>query len=126
LQQLTKASQPDPQQQQMQQQGIMLDGALKQAQVQKTQAEAAKVTAEAQVTPQLAQAKLVAALSNNLNDQNESADFERRAKIADLMLKEKDLHLKAEDISSNERIATAQMQHKAKSEADYMRNAESS
>jgi hypothetical protein len=126
LQQLTKASQPDPQQQQMQQQGIMLDGALKQAQVQKTQAEAAKVTAEAQVTPQLAQAKLVAALSNNLNDQNESADFERRAKIADLMLKEKDLHLKAEDISSNERIATAQMQHKANSDAAYMKNAESS
>ena len=123
LVQLQKAGQPDPQAQQVQQQAVMLDGALKQAQVQKTQAEAAKVTAEAQVTPQLAQAKLVAALSNNLNDQNESADFERRAKIADLMLKEKDLHLKAEDIASNERIATKQMEHKSASESNYLNTA---
>jgi hypothetical protein len=126
LQQLTKASQPDPQQQQMQQQGIMLDGALKQAQVQKTQAEAAKATAEAQVTPQVAQAKLVAALSNNLTNGNEEGDFQQRAKIAELMLKEKDLHLKAEDIASNERIAHAQMAHKTASDAAYMKNAESS
>jgi len=123
LVQLQKAAQPDPQAQQVQQQAVMLDGALKQAQVQKTQAEAAKATAEAQVVPQVAQAKLVAALSNNLNDNNESADFERRAKIADLMLKEKDLHLKAEDIASNERIATEQMRHKAASESDYLKNA---
>jgi hypothetical protein len=121
--QLQKASQPDPQAQQVQQQAVMLDGALKQAQVQKTQAEAAKVQAETQVVPQVAQAKLVAALSNNLNDQNESADFERRAKIADLMLKEKDLHLKAEDIASNERIATKQMEHKAASESNYLNSA---
>ena len=123
LVQLQKAGQPDPQAQQVQQQAVMLDGALKQAQVQKTQAEAAKVTAEAQVVPQVAQAKLVAALSNNLNDQNESADFERRAKIADLMLKEKDLHLKAEDIASNERIATKQMEHKSASESNYLNTA---
>ena len=124
LAQLQKASQPDPQAQQLQQQAVMLDGALKQAQVQKTQAEAAKATAEAQVTPQVAQAKLVAALSNNLNDNNESADFERRAKIADLMLKEKDLHLKAEDIASNERIAGEQMRQKSKAESDYLKNAQ--
>ena len=123
LVQLQKASQPDPQAQQVQQQAVMLEGALKQAQVQKTQAEAAKVTAEAQVVPQVAQAKLVAALSNNLNDQNESADFERRAKIADLMLKEKDLHLKAEDIASNERIATKQMEQKAATESNYLKSA---
>ena len=123
LVQLQKASQPDPQAQQVQQQAVMLEGALKQAQVQKTQAEAAKVTAEAQVVPQVAQAKLVAALSNNLNDQNESADFERRAKIADLMLKEKDLHLKAEDIASNERIATKQMEQKAAAESSYLQSA---
>jgi hypothetical protein len=125
LAQLQKAAQPDPQAQQLQQQGIMLDGALKQAQVQKTQAEAAKATAEAQVTPQVAQAKLVAALSNNLTNGNEEGDFQQRAKIADLMLKEKDLHLKAEDIASNERIAHAQMAHKAASEAAYAKTAES-
>jgi hypothetical protein len=123
LAQLQKASQPDPQQTQVQQMAVHLEGALKQAQVKKTEAEAAKAQAEAQVTPQVAQAKLVAALSNNLNDQNESADFERRAKIAELLLKEKDLHIKAEDIASNERIATKQMEHKKQSEADYMSNA---
>jgi len=123
LAQLQKAAQPDPQQQQIQMMGVQLEGELKQAQVQKTQAEAAKAAAEAQVVPQVAQAKLVAALSNNLNDQNESADFERRAKIADLMLKEKDLHLKAEDIASNERIATKQMEQKAAAESSYLKSA---
>ena len=123
LVQLQKAAQPDPQAQQVQQQAVMLDGALKQAQVQKTQAEAAKVQAEAQVTPQLAQAKLVAALSNNLTNGQEESDFQKRAQIADLMLKEKDLHLKAEDIASNERIAMAQMHDKKQSEADYLKTA---
>ena len=123
LAQLQKASQPDPQQQQVQQMGIMLDGQLKQAQVQKTQAEAAKAQAEAQVTPQVAQAKLVAALSNNLTNGEEESDFQKRAQIADLMLKEKDLHLKAEDIASNERIAMAQMHDKKQSEADYLKSA---
>jgi len=123
LVQLQKAAQPDPQAQQVQQQAVMLDDALKQAQVQKTQAEAAKVQAEAQVTPQLAQAKLVAALSNNLTNGQEESDFQKRAQIADLMLKEKDLHLKAEDIASNERIAMAQMHDKKQSEADYLKTA---
>jgi hypothetical protein len=124
LVQLQKAAQPDPQQQQVQQMAIQLEGAQKMAEVEKTKAETAKIAAEAQVVPQVAQAKLVAALSNNLNDDNESADFERRARIADLMLKEKDLSLKAEDIASNERIATKQMQQKAAAESDYMKTAE--
>jgi hypothetical protein len=67
----------------------------------------------------------VAALSNNLDDNAESADFERRAKIADMMFKEKELHLKAEDIASNERIATKQMETKRAAESDYLSQAES-
>ena len=68
----------------------------------------------------------MAALSNNLTNGQENDDFEQRARIADLMLKEKDLHLKAEDIASNERIATEQMRHKAESDsknADYLKAA---
>jgi hypothetical protein len=52
--------------------------------------------------PQEAQAKLISALSTNLDEDQEAKDFERRTKIADLLLKE-------QDIKSNERIALAQM-----------------
>lgn len=109
---LQQMSQPNPQAQEAaaQQQQIQMD--LVQAQVQEAQAkamreqaEAQKAAAEAQVTPQIAQAKLIAALSNNLNENNETADFERRVKLAEIALKEK-------DIDSNERIALAQMSRK--------------
>ena len=123
---LDKMMQPDPQQEQMQQQLQQLEQqmqqlqmALVQAQVQETQAKAQNYQAEAmltqtkaQVLPQEVQAKLAAALSNNLDDDAESADFERRAKITELMLKEKDLELKEKDISSNERISQMQTQAK--------------
>jgi len=125
LAQLAKASQPNPEQQQMQQAGIQMEMADKQAKVEKTKAETAQIQAETQVIPQVAQAKLVAALSNNLDDNAESADFERRAKIADMMFKERDLELKAEDIASNERIATKQMESKRSAESDYLQQAES-
>jgi len=125
LAQLAKASQPNPEQQQMQQQAVQIEMADKQAKVQKTQAETAQIQAETQVIPQVAQAKLVAALSNNLDDNAESADFERRARIADMMMKERDLDLKAEDIASNERIATKQMEAKRAAESDYLKTAES-
>jgi hypothetical protein len=102
---LDQMSQPNPEQQQMQQQAQQLDMAAKTAEVQKTQAEAQKAQAEAAATPDLAKAKVIAALSNNLNEDNETKDFERRLKLADLALKEK-------DIDSNERIALAQMKSK--------------
>ena len=73
-----------------------------QAKAQKSAAEAQKTMVEAQIAPQVAQAKTIAALSNNLNENNEGADFERRVKLAEVMLKEK-------DIDSNERIAMMQM-----------------
>jgi hypothetical protein len=76
-----------------------------QAKAQREQAEAAKAAAEAQAVPQIAQAKLVAALSTNLDEDDEGKDFERRVKLAEIALKEK-------DIDSNERIALAQMSRK--------------
>lgn len=106
---LQQMSQPDPAAQQavMQQQQAQMQ--LLAAQVQELQAKAAresaeaqKATVEAQIAPQVAQAKYIAALSNNLNEDDESKDFERRVKLAEIALKEK-------DIDSNERIALAQM-----------------
>ncbi len=98
---LDQASQPNPeqqammqQQQQMQAQMMQLEMALKQAQVQREQAEAQLAMVKAQVEPQLAQAKYVSAISNNLNEDNESADFEKRMAMTDRMLKARDLDIK--------------------------------
>jgi hypothetical protein len=109
---LDQMSQPDPQAQQMAQaqqqaqlQLLQAQLAEVQAKAQREQAEAAKAAAEAQVTPEIARAKLISALSNNLDEDNEAKDFERRVKLAEIALKEK-------DIDSNERIALAQMQSK--------------
>ena len=105
LAQLAKAAQPDPQQQQMQQQAVQVEMATKMAGVEKTKAETEQIKVETQLKPSEVQAKVVAALSNNLAEEDEGGDFERRARIAELLLKE-------EDIASNERIATKQMQMK--------------
>ena len=111
--QLQKMSQPDPQQQQMAQQAMMLDMQMKQTQIQlydaqakKAMADAGQSMAETQVIPVEAQAKLAAALSNNINKDNGQREFEQRAKIAELAIKEA-------DVNSNERIAFAQLQYKA-------------
>jgi hypothetical protein len=59
----------------------------------------------AQLMPAETQAKVISGLSQNIRGQNTSGEFEQRAKIAELALKE-------EDIKSNERIATLQMLQK--------------
>ena len=109
LAQLEQMNQPNPQQQALAQQSAQLDLAGKQADVQEKQssamlkqAQAEKAKVEADLAPREVNAKVISALSNNLDDNAEGADFEKRAKIADLMLKEK-------DINSNERIAKMQM-----------------
>ena len=112
LTQLAKASQPDPQQQQMTQQGIQMEMADKQAKIAKTQAETEQIVVETKLKPSEVQAKVVAALSNNLNEDAEGADFERRARIAELMLKER-------DIESNHDIAKMQMAQKKQENSDF-------
>lgn len=102
LEQMKKQSQPDPQAQQMQQQAVMLDMQQKQADVQKTQTETQQIAVETQLAPDVAKAKILSAISNNLNEDNEGKDFERRARIAELMLKEK-------SITSDENITKMQM-----------------
>jgi hypothetical protein len=107
LQEMTQAQQPDPIQVQMQQ--IAMETAM--AQLQKTQAEAAKAAAEAQqvgvetqLMPAEVQAKVLAAASKNTQDPM-ADEFEKRMKLADKLIQ-------VEDIKSNERIATIQMQQK--------------
>jgi len=118
LAQLEQMNQPNPQQQALAQQSAQLDLAGKQADVQEKQssamlkqAQAEKAKVEADLAPREVNAKVISALSNNLDDNAEGADFEKRAKIADLMLKEK-------DINSNERIAKMQMDAQRQAKID--------
>jgi hypothetical protein len=107
---LEQMSQPNPeaqQQAQMAQQAAMAklqaDLALLQAQTDKAAAEAQQTMVETQLMPEELRVKVVQAAATNLD---QDADFAKRMKMAELMLKEK-------DIDSNERIALAQMNNKA-------------
>ena len=115
---LEKMSQPDPNAQQAQQAQQEAQAGLVEAQTADLKAsamskaaDAQKTQIEAQMIPEEHRVKLVQAASTNL-DQGDS--FERRLKLADMMLKEKTLNLKASDSASNERIAQLQMVNKQK------------
>lgn len=82
------------QQQQMQMQMMQLDMALKQALLEKEQALAQKARVEAELMPREVEAKYVAALSNNLDEDNEGKDFERRVRVTELALKEREINVK--------------------------------
>jgi hypothetical protein len=101
---LDKMSQADPQAQQTQQMQQQLAMQLAQAQiaVQTTQAEqnkaeAQKLLTEAQLMPIELQAKSMAANTKNLptDDAMASREFDKRVKVAELMLKEADIQNKA-------------------------------
>ena len=101
IQTLEQMSQPNPEQQQMQQMQAQL--AIQQAQAttqslqaraQRDQAEAAKTVTETQLLPEELKVKVISSLSTNIDGQNQDNEFEKRAKIAELMLKEKDINNK--------------------------------
>jgi hypothetical protein len=102
--QIQKMSEPDPQAQQMaqMQQELQMSVVKGQAdalagQAQKYNAEAQHTMVQAQLEPQVVQAKLAAALSNNLKaGVEDDVEFARRAKMAELMLKEKEIDTNAE------------------------------
>jgi len=98
-----EAQQLQQQQQQLALQNAQLDMAKKDAEVKKLTAEAQKAAVETQLKPEELRVKAISSLSNNLDAGNR--EFEQRAKIADLMLRE-------EDLKSNERIAQLQMMNK--------------
>lgn len=115
LAQLEQMSKPTPEQEQMQQLKQIADVEMIKAQIAKiqsevnvNQAEAQKTVVEAQLAPDETKAKVLSAISRNLptGDEEANTEFDRRIKIAELMLREK-------DIDSNERIAVQQMKNQS-------------
>jgi hypothetical protein len=113
---LDKMSQPNPEaqqaqmmQQQMQLQTLQAQLAVLQTKAQLQAADAQKTQVETMMIPEEQRVKAIQAASTNLDNGD---DFAKRLKLADTMLKEKQINLKAEDIASNERIAAMQMQNK--------------
>jgi hypothetical protein len=101
---LDEMMQPNPEAQQMQQmqQQLAIQAAQAQIAVQTTQAEqnraeATKLSVEAQLMPQEVQTKNMAAMTKNLPNQDDQAsrEFDKRVKIAELMLKEADIKNKS-------------------------------
>jgi hypothetical protein len=99
---LDQMSQPNPEAQQLEQaqQQLALQAAQAQIAVSTTQAEqnraeAQKLMTETQLMPQESQAKTMAAITKNLPTDNEEKAFDKRVKIAELMLKEADIKNKS-------------------------------
>jgi hypothetical protein len=99
---LDQMSQPNPEAQQLQQaqQQLALQAAQAQIAVSTTEAEqnraeAQKLSMETQLMPQEVQAKVLASATKNLPSGNESNEFDKRVKIAELMLKEADIKNKS-------------------------------
>jgi len=119
LDMLSQSMQPNPEQQQMQQVQVQLQAGLLQAQTadlsaraQKQQAEAQKTMVETQLLPEEVKAKQIAALSTNLEAGDaDDKEFERRVKVADLLLKEKNIDLKEKDMAQNSEIVKMQMRN---------------
>jgi hypothetical protein len=108
LQQMSEPSEQEMMAQQLQMQAAQLELADKQADVQLKQAKAQSEIVEAQLKPAEVQARIAASASKYLSDSNDpTAEFERRVKIADLALKEKDIDTKA-DIARLQVIASRQ------------------
>jgi hypothetical protein len=101
---LDEMMQPNPEQQQMQQmqqqlaiQTAQANIAVQTTQAEQNRAEATKLAVEAQLMPQEVQTKNMAAMTKNLPNQDNqaSAEFDKRVKIAELMLKEADIKNKS-------------------------------
>jgi hypothetical protein len=129
MQMLEQMSQPNPEaqqaalmQQQAQMQLVQAQVAELQSKAAKQAAEAQKASVEAQLAPQEAQAKVVAALSTNLQDNAESKDFERRVKIAELSLKEKEINQNLEVV----KLQTAGGVKYARKDMELLKKAEGS
>lgn len=111
---LRQSGQPDPQQQQLAQQQAQMQmaqlqaqTAAFQAQAQESQSRAQKYVAETAVVEYEAQTDRIKALSNQLEPGIEDdKEFERRARIADLILKERDIQSRERTNGSNQNGAS--------------------
>jgi hypothetical protein len=121
---LDKMAQPDPQAQEMEQmqqqlaiQAAQAQIAVNTTQAKRNEAEAMNTMVETQLKPQEVQAKIVASTTQNLpnNDALAAQEFDRRVKIADLMLKEADIKNKSK-IVELQMSQSKQEQNKADNE----------
>ena len=111
--QLKQLNQPNPQAQEAQQAQMQMELATQQAQIQLLQSQAAesqsragKYQMETQAIPEKVQNDRIRAVSSNIQPGNQDdKEFEKRARIAELVLKER-------DIVSKERIVDQQMSPK--------------
>jgi hypothetical protein len=101
---LDEMMQPNPEAQQMEQmqqqlaiQTAQANIAVQTTQAEQNRAEATKLSVEAQLMPQEIQTKNMAAITKNLPNQDDAAskEFDKRVKIAELMLKEADIKNKS-------------------------------
>jgi hypothetical protein len=118
---MQQASQPNPQAQQMamaaQQAQIEFQQsqtAALQAQAAESQARAAKYAMETQLAPEELQIEKIEAITRNLKEgDQEDKEFERRLKVADALLKEKQIEGKrpnANDTNRNEPVSQPNQQ----------------
>jgi hypothetical protein len=121
---LKKMSQPDPEQQKMQQMQQQMQMELAQAQLatakaqaqkeqanaQKLMMEALQIQAEIEQMPKELEIKAIAALARNSET---SAEFDQKLKLAEAFQKERELDIREKDVDSNERIAQMQMRMSA-------------
>ena len=131
IQELDKAGQVNPQEQQMAQQEKQVQLGLIQAQTKELESKAMehvsvaqKNKVEAELAPKETEAKVMNAISTNLPSEDAAAitEFDRRVQIAGLMLKE-------EEVQSKKEIVKMQMaEKKAKSDKDnaYLDNLQQS
>ena len=101
---LDKMAQPDPQaqetqrvQQQLALQATQAQIAVNTTQAEQNRAEAQKLLTEAQLMPEEVKAKALASVTKNLPNAEDanSREFDKRVKIAELMLKEADIKNKS-------------------------------
>jgi len=104
IQGLRQVNQPNPQQQQMQMQAAQLEMAKQQATLENVQAQTTEImsrvqqnSVETELLPVEAETDRLAALLKHMGKDPTEVDFERRAKLAELLLKERELETK-EDI----------------------------
>ena len=110
IQRLRESNQPDPNQQAMQQAAMEMDMAQKQATIANIQAQNEEIMSrvrqnevETQLLPEDSQTKRMAVMSKGMTNVDETdKEFERRAKLAELVLKER-------EIASKEEIVEQQM-----------------
>ena len=104
IQGLRQVNQPNPQQQQMQMQAAQLEMAKQQATLENVQAQTTEImsrvqqnSVETELLPVEAETDRLAALLKHMGKDPTEVDFERRSKLAELLLKERELETK-EDI----------------------------